>query len=160
MTMKNEIIYCILFLCLVGCRHTYKEYKYSKDGKNRLTIIQSDKDGIQGLYLTLGDFKGEIPEKDFVFLEYSDFAIYAKWENDTLFLRTPGWSVIKKSIDTQKFNFGSNFTREELTKLGYYTSRFGPKTKEDEEQFYKNKQKEYLSFTRFDIAMNWGLWWK
>lgn len=158
--MKNSIVYCILFLCFLSCRHSYKEYIYSKDQKNKLTIVQYDKDSLQGIYLALDDCEEEIPQKDYVFLKYSDFAIYIKWENDTLYLRSPGWEIVEKNIDSPKFNFRLDFTPEELARFGYYTSKFGTQTKEDEEIFYKNRLKEYQSFTRFDLTMNWFLWWK
>lgn len=158
--MKNSIIYCIIFLCFFSCRNSYKDYIHSKDKKNRITVIQYDKGGLQGIYLVLGDCKEDTPQKDYVFLKYSDFAIYFKWKNDTLYLRSPGWEIIEKNIVSPKFNFSQDFTREELTRFGYYTSKYGPRAKEDEELFCKNRLKEYQSFTRYDLTTNWSLWWK
>lgn len=91
---------------------TYKNYYYSKDEQNCLTIIIYSGDGIdflnsilpnydpfadcgEGIYIIPGKFRGRLPKDNYVRLSYigvlDSSPIYYAWRNDSLVLRLVNW---------------------------------------------------------------------
>ena len=158
------VICCFLYLyqtCGGGIvRYTNKEYIYSKDSLNCVTIIQymnlpleiigdlTQKDipyagnRYAGIYFIPGKFKGRLPKDNYIFLDYTGFSYYFKWKNDTTYLVLQGL-VKENKLDTTKVLFRKEFTREEKIEHGYYNA--------DSKEFKDYTSKEYQRLSRYNL---------
>lgn len=101
-----------------------------------------------GIYLIPYKFKGVLPEKDYIRLNYigAIFPIYYKWSNDTLHLRIPFWGIIENKLSSKVKLYTEPLSYERWV-------RYDPDTTRNvkERQEWLQMKKEYRSFGRYDL---------
>lgn len=139
---------------------TEKNYFYESEGQKGhcLTAIfhtgllwdivtgEPLKDNGEGIYLIPYKFKGALPKKDYIRLNYigAIFPIYYKWNNDTLYLRIFGWGIIENKLTSKVKVYTEPLDYEKWGRSD--TTRFVK-----ERQEWLQMKKEYRSFSRYDL---------
>lgn len=101
-----------------------------------------------GIYLIPYKFKGALPKKDYIRLNYIGAidSIYYKWSNDTLHLRIPFWGIIENKLSSKVKLYTEPLSYERWV-------RYDPDTTRNvkERQEWLQMKKEYRSFGRYDL---------
>jgi hypothetical protein len=146
--MKEKISTIILFLFLLGCNNTAVNYLPSNDGRF-LTVVQyhklSDPDD-KGVYIQYGKQQNGKPSDNYVFVDYTEFAFYVKWEQDKVLIRCPGFLEKENQLQSDSIDFSLNFSQGEKEKYGFYSDR---------SSFYERVRDDFKSYTMDDLKKNW-----
>lgn len=139
---KDNVLTAILYTGLIWSN----ESKVLPNSRLGMTYI----DNGMGLYLIPGKFRGRLPEKNYIRLDYrnDDTPIYYRWANDTLWLRIAGWKAL---IIENKLS--SNVI---LDSLSMYYERYGmydrDTTRNVKERLeWKEMRSKYKSFNTYDL---------
>jgi hypothetical protein len=159
-TQKSVLIIILAFIGLlywIGLfRFTCKEYIYSKDGKNCITVIQynnylktifdynSNNYEHNGIYIIPKKFNGYLPKKNYIYIRFGIGGHYIKWEGDTTIIVLPNTHIIDNKLDSTNVVYRSDFTKDEKQKYNYHNS-------ESNKEFWDYVHQEYIAFTEYDL---------